>query len=253
MLERRGILALCAAAGIGAGVAGFSRRLVEMIPITSRGRKALHPIYGNADTPEWLRDPKTGAFRQSAMDAASHGRSAVPQRMRAQGQDRPRHRADPAHHRQSLSSQHAQRLCTGQHADDRDRTAARDRLRPRQHRNPERLRSLSDPRAAQAQGAAGQRAVAADFLGAADRRNLRGREDLRRHRRSGEQGSRGARVPRPLCQARRIDGPGGAGARPPHQRLRLPGWTDRRQPDVFYAAICSDFRQRQRFRPRECL
>ncbi len=72
MLERRGILALCAAAGIGAGVAGFSRRLVEMIPITSRGRKALHPIYGNADTPEWLRDPKTGAFRPNPQWTLRH-------------------------------------------------------------------------------------------------------------------------------------------------------------------------------------
>ena len=33
-----------------------------MIPFTSRGRKALHPVYGNANTPEWLRDTKTGAL-----------------------------------------------------------------------------------------------------------------------------------------------------------------------------------------------
>ncbi len=62
MIERRGILALCAAAGIGAGTVGFGRRLVDMIPFTTRGRKALHPVYGNANTPEWLRDPKTGAL-----------------------------------------------------------------------------------------------------------------------------------------------------------------------------------------------
>ena len=69
MLERRGILALATAAGIGAGTAGFAKRLVEMIPLTSQGRKALHPVYGNANTPEWLRDAKTGALRPKRLIA----------------------------------------------------------------------------------------------------------------------------------------------------------------------------------------
>ncbi len=72
MLERRGILALAAAAGVGAGTAGFAKRLVDMIPFTSRGRKALHPIYGNADTPEWLRDAKTGALRPNPQWTLRH-------------------------------------------------------------------------------------------------------------------------------------------------------------------------------------
>ncbi len=72
MLERRGILALCAAAGIGAGTAGFAGRLVDMIPITNRGRKALHPVYGNASTPEWLRDTKTGALKANPQWTLRH-------------------------------------------------------------------------------------------------------------------------------------------------------------------------------------
>jgi tetrathionate reductase subunit A len=72
MLERRGVLALAAAAGIGAGTAGFAKRLVDMIPFTSRGRKALHPIYGNANTPEWLRDAKTGALRPNPQWTLRH-------------------------------------------------------------------------------------------------------------------------------------------------------------------------------------
>ncbi len=62
-LRRRGFLALSAAAGIGVGTAGFAGRLADLVPLTRRGRRALHPVYGNASTPEWLRDPGTGALR----------------------------------------------------------------------------------------------------------------------------------------------------------------------------------------------
>ena len=59
---RRGFLKLCAVAGVGAGTVGFSRRFIDLVPFSQRGRKALHPIYGNSNTPEWLRDPRTGAL-----------------------------------------------------------------------------------------------------------------------------------------------------------------------------------------------
>jgi tetrathionate reductase subunit A len=72
MIERRGILALVAAAGIGAGAVGFGKRLAELVPFTSRGRRALHPIYGNANTPEWLRDEKTGALRPNPQWTLRH-------------------------------------------------------------------------------------------------------------------------------------------------------------------------------------
>jgi len=61
-ISRRGFLTLSAVAGLGAGTLGFSKRLVDLVPFTNRGRKSLHPIYGNANTPEWLRDPKTSAL-----------------------------------------------------------------------------------------------------------------------------------------------------------------------------------------------
>ena len=61
-ISRRGFLTLSAVAGLGAGTLGFSKRLVDLVPFTNRGRKALHPIYGNANTPEWLRNPKTDAL-----------------------------------------------------------------------------------------------------------------------------------------------------------------------------------------------
>ncbi len=72
MIERRGILALVAAAGIGAGTVGFGKRLAEMVPLTSRGRRALHPIYGNANTPEWLRDGKTDALKLNPQWTVRH-------------------------------------------------------------------------------------------------------------------------------------------------------------------------------------
>ena len=183
MLERRGILALAAAAGIGAGTAGFAKRLVDMIPFTSRGRKALHPIYGNANTPEWLRDAKTGALRPNpqwtlrhTVDLQCHSECGLRVKIdRATGRVQ-RIIGNP------VSPEHAQRLRAGQHADDRHRAPARHGLRPRQRRHPERLRPLSGAGAAEAQGRARQRPVAADLLGAADRRGHRRRQDLRRHR-----------------------------------------------------------------------
>uniref|UniRef100_E6PPK4 Putative Molybdopterin oxidoreductase n=1 Tax=mine drainage metagenome TaxID=410659 RepID=E6PPK4_9ZZZZ len=59
-ISRRGLLTLGAVAGLGAGTLGFSKRLIDLVPLTNRGRKALHPIYGNSNTPEWLRDAATG-------------------------------------------------------------------------------------------------------------------------------------------------------------------------------------------------
>lgn len=61
-ITRRGLLTLGAVAGLGAGTIGFSRRLVDLVPLSQRGRKALHPIYGNSNTPEWLREASTGGF-----------------------------------------------------------------------------------------------------------------------------------------------------------------------------------------------
>ena len=59
-ISRRGLLALGAVAGLGAGTLGFSRRLIDLVPLHQRGRKALHPVYGNSNTPEWLRDTASG-------------------------------------------------------------------------------------------------------------------------------------------------------------------------------------------------
>ncbi|SCC93420.1 hypothetical protein THIX_30648 [Thiomonas sp. X19] len=43
-ISRRGLLTLGAVAGLGAGTLGFSKRLIDLVPLTNRGRKALHPI-----------------------------------------------------------------------------------------------------------------------------------------------------------------------------------------------------------------
>lgn len=59
-ISRRGLLTLGAVAGLGAGTLGFSRRLIDLVPLHQRGRKALHPVYGNSNTPEWLRDGASG-------------------------------------------------------------------------------------------------------------------------------------------------------------------------------------------------
>lgn len=61
-ISRRGLLTLGAVAGLGAGTLGFSKRLIDLAPLTHRGRKALHPVYGNSNTPEWLRDTASGKF-----------------------------------------------------------------------------------------------------------------------------------------------------------------------------------------------
>ncbi|HUW39209.1 MAG TPA: molybdopterin-dependent oxidoreductase [Rhodocyclaceae bacterium] len=71
-ISRRGFLTLSAVAGLGAGTLGFSKRLVDLAPFTNRGRKALHPIYGNANTPEWLRDPKTDALTANSQWTLHH-------------------------------------------------------------------------------------------------------------------------------------------------------------------------------------
>jgi len=59
-ISRRGLLALGAVASLGAGSIGFSKRLIDLVPLRQRGRKALHPVYGNSNTPEWLRDRASG-------------------------------------------------------------------------------------------------------------------------------------------------------------------------------------------------
>lgn len=59
-ITRRGFLTLGAVAGLGAGTLGYSKRLIDLIPLHQRGRKALHPIYGNSNSPEWLRDTASG-------------------------------------------------------------------------------------------------------------------------------------------------------------------------------------------------
>ncbi len=59
-ITRRGFLTLSAIAGLGVGTLGFSKRLIDLVPLSNRGRKALHPVYGNSNTPEWLRDANSG-------------------------------------------------------------------------------------------------------------------------------------------------------------------------------------------------
>ena len=60
MIKRRSFLKACAVGGVGAGFGGFYDTFYHLIPFNDRGRKALHHVYGNADSPEWLRDPVSG-------------------------------------------------------------------------------------------------------------------------------------------------------------------------------------------------
>jgi len=60
MINRRSFLKACAIGGVGAGFGGFYDTFYHLIPFNDRGRKALHHVYGNSDSPEWLRDPATG-------------------------------------------------------------------------------------------------------------------------------------------------------------------------------------------------
>ncbi len=71
-ISRRGILTLGAVSSLCAGTLGFSKRLVDLVPMTNRGRKALHPVYGNSNTPEWLRDPKTGTLTANSQWTLHH-------------------------------------------------------------------------------------------------------------------------------------------------------------------------------------
>ena len=63
MVDRRSFLQLCAAAGVGGGVAGYSDVFYHMIPLNDRGERARHPVYGRSTDPEWLLDPKTGKHK----------------------------------------------------------------------------------------------------------------------------------------------------------------------------------------------
>ena len=63
MITRRSFLGLAAVGGTGLGVAGNYDVLWHMIPFNDRGKKAKHAVWGNADPPEWLRDPATGEHR----------------------------------------------------------------------------------------------------------------------------------------------------------------------------------------------
>lgn len=62
-ITRRGFLGALAIGGVGVGLGGFGGTIVDVVSYRNRGRKALHPIYGNSDTPEWLRDVATGELK----------------------------------------------------------------------------------------------------------------------------------------------------------------------------------------------
>ena len=59
-MERRTFLKACAVGGIGVGFGGFYDTIFHLVPFNDRGRKALHRVYGNSDSPEWLRDRASG-------------------------------------------------------------------------------------------------------------------------------------------------------------------------------------------------
>jgi len=63
MINRRSFLKACAVGGVGVGFGGLYDTFYHLIPFNDRGRKALHHIYGNSDSPEWLRDPDTGKLK----------------------------------------------------------------------------------------------------------------------------------------------------------------------------------------------
>ena len=60
MFNRRNFLKASAVAGVGAGFGGFYDTFYHLVPFNDRGRKALHPVYGNSNSPEWLWDAATG-------------------------------------------------------------------------------------------------------------------------------------------------------------------------------------------------
>lgn len=60
MIDRRSFLKACAVGGVGVGFGGFYDTFYHLVPFNDRGRKALHRVYGNSDSPEWLRDPASG-------------------------------------------------------------------------------------------------------------------------------------------------------------------------------------------------
>jgi tetrathionate reductase subunit A len=60
MIKRRSFLKACAVGGVGVGFGGFYDTFFHLIPFNDRGRKALHHVYGNSDSPEWLRDSASG-------------------------------------------------------------------------------------------------------------------------------------------------------------------------------------------------
>jgi len=60
MVNRRSFLKACAVGGVGVGFGGFYDTFYHLIPFNDRGRRALHPIYGNSNSPEWLRNAATG-------------------------------------------------------------------------------------------------------------------------------------------------------------------------------------------------
>jgi tetrathionate reductase subunit A len=66
MVNRRNFLKACAVGGVGVGFGGFYDTLYHLIPFNDRGSKALHHIYGNSNSPEWLRDPATGKLSHNA-------------------------------------------------------------------------------------------------------------------------------------------------------------------------------------------
>ena len=104
MFNRRNFLKACAVGGVGAGFGGLYDTFYHLIPFNDRGRKALHHIYGNSDSPEWLRDKASGKLAPNpdwilrhTVDQQCHSECGL------RSQDRPQDRTCAAHSREPLS------------------------------------------------------------------------------------------------------------------------------------------------------
>ena len=72
MADRRSFLKLCAAAGVGGGLAGNADVLFHMIPFNDRSERARHPVYGRSADPEWLLDPTAGRHKPNPKFVLRH-------------------------------------------------------------------------------------------------------------------------------------------------------------------------------------
>lgn len=72
MVDRRSFLKLCAAAGVGGGLAGYADVFFHLIPFNDRGERARHPVYGRSTDPEWLLDPATGKHKPNPRFVLRH-------------------------------------------------------------------------------------------------------------------------------------------------------------------------------------